>query len=247
MNTPTCSTSSSPCACKSGVIVPADVLASLIGMANSHIEDIETGIEDGTYDASDNSDLGEKQAAAAAAETLYAAVTRCRPCNTKTVRDKLEDALEDQARRERKAAGERNIFADALNARFISTSVSDREQLQIRHDLVAQEILGSYPAETVINLELYDQDSHFGECLIWMDRNFEFPDWGGRTVGEFLSKHRIPGEPTSLCVVQYTPRGQSEGSGSITLQQLVDATPLAESGWLLASGVELWFHRDTHA
>lgn len=48
-----------------------DVLAALIDMANDHVNDIESGIEDGTYLASDNQDINEKQQAVATAEAIY--------------------------------------------------------------------------------------------------------------------------------------------------------------------------------
>lgn len=51
--------------------VPSNVLASLIDMANSHIQDIESGIEDGTYLASENKDIDSKQLAAETADELY--------------------------------------------------------------------------------------------------------------------------------------------------------------------------------
>ena len=66
-----------PPAAKAGTVavdvvpVPSGVLAALIEMANAHIEDIETGLEDGTYVRSENSDLPDKQAAVKVAEQLY--------------------------------------------------------------------------------------------------------------------------------------------------------------------------------
>ncbi|MDT8840240.1 hypothetical protein ParKJ_22715 [Paraburkholderia fungorum] len=53
------------------VQIPSGVLAALIEMANAHIEDIETGLEDGTYVRSENDDLPDKQAAVKEAEQLY--------------------------------------------------------------------------------------------------------------------------------------------------------------------------------
>lgn len=53
--------------------VPAHVLASLIDMAKSHVEDIESGIEEGIYSASENTDLPDKVADVDAADKLYQA------------------------------------------------------------------------------------------------------------------------------------------------------------------------------
>lgn len=53
------------------VTLPASVLAALIDMSNSHVEDIHTGIEDGPYLASENRDIDEKEAAVKAAEAAY--------------------------------------------------------------------------------------------------------------------------------------------------------------------------------
>ncbi|CAB3730523.1 hypothetical protein LMG22037_05539 [Paraburkholderia phenoliruptrix] len=66
-----------PPAAKAGAVavdvvqVPSGVLAVLIEMANAHIEDIETGLEDGTYVRSENGNLPDKQAAVKEAEKLY--------------------------------------------------------------------------------------------------------------------------------------------------------------------------------
>ncbi len=46
-------------------------LATVIDCANSHVEDIETGLEDGTYDKADNQDLGEKQRALKVVESWF--------------------------------------------------------------------------------------------------------------------------------------------------------------------------------
>lgn len=54
----------------STIAIPAAILAALIGMAKTHVEDIETGLEDGTYDATDNQDLPAKQKALTEAEAM---------------------------------------------------------------------------------------------------------------------------------------------------------------------------------
>jgi hypothetical protein len=53
------------------VVVPATALSLLIGMSKTHVDDIESGIRDGDYVASDNETLPEKQAAVATLEQLY--------------------------------------------------------------------------------------------------------------------------------------------------------------------------------
>ena len=49
------------------VRVPLATFKSLVAMASSHLEDLLSGIEDGTYKASENQDVGEKVAAMAIA------------------------------------------------------------------------------------------------------------------------------------------------------------------------------------
>lgn len=56
----------------STIAIPAALLAALIGMAQSHVEDIETGLEDGTYEADDNLTFPDQQIALAEAEALLA-------------------------------------------------------------------------------------------------------------------------------------------------------------------------------
>jgi hypothetical protein len=140
----------------------------------------------------------------------------------------------------------RSIFTEAMEAKFISTSVSPLEEIRFRRDIVAQEVLGQYPRDTVISREIYDADDLFGECLIWMNSHFEFPNWEGRTVDDFFSMHGIPGEPACLNVIQYAAnRANKDGvlAENITLQELWDAQTLGENGWLLPSGVEVRFHQ----
>ena len=52
------------------VVVPRDQLAMLVKMSNSHIEDIQTGVQDGTYDAEDNLDIDDKLAAVGVIEKI---------------------------------------------------------------------------------------------------------------------------------------------------------------------------------
>lgn len=49
------------------------VLASLLDMARDHVQDIESGIEDGTYSAAENADLDGKKAALEATEAALKA------------------------------------------------------------------------------------------------------------------------------------------------------------------------------
>lgn len=65
------------------ISVPRNVLAALIDMAISHVQDIKSGIEDGTYDASENKDIGDKNQAVEIAEAIYQQVTL--PGATKSV------------------------------------------------------------------------------------------------------------------------------------------------------------------
>lgn len=54
------------------VAIPEAVLTSLLGMAQSHVEDIQTGLEDGHYEASNNADIGDKEKNLALAEEALA-------------------------------------------------------------------------------------------------------------------------------------------------------------------------------
>lgn len=62
------------------ISISAATLALLIEMSQSHIEDIETGLEDGIYEASSNKTLGAKQEALKAAEAAYSDA-RCSDCD----------------------------------------------------------------------------------------------------------------------------------------------------------------------
>ena len=139
----------------------------------------------------------------------------------------------------------RNIFEDLIKANFIATSTSTKEDIRIRRDIVAREILGGYPQNTVISKELYDEDGPFGDCLNWMNPAFELPNWEGRTIGDFLIKHGIPGEPVCMNVIQISasrPNKDGVMARNITLQELFDAEPFGDNGWVLPSGVAVVFY-----
>lgn len=53
------------------VSLPAAIVAHLIDMSRTHVDDVESGIEDGTYDAAENVDLPSKQKSVEEAERLY--------------------------------------------------------------------------------------------------------------------------------------------------------------------------------
>lgn len=56
---------------------PADQLGFVIEMARSHVEDVDSGIEDGTYDASDNENIEEKRLAFNATYALQGRLITC--------------------------------------------------------------------------------------------------------------------------------------------------------------------------
>lgn len=64
------------------VMVSLAVLSRLIDMAREHVSDIETGIEDGTYLASENADLGAKQKTVKEAEAACSAAALSAQANT---------------------------------------------------------------------------------------------------------------------------------------------------------------------
>lgn len=52
------------------ITIDVSLLATLVDCAASHVEDIETGIEEGLYSKAENADLGTKQAAVEVAQAL---------------------------------------------------------------------------------------------------------------------------------------------------------------------------------
>lgn len=54
-----------------------DALGFVLQMTASHIEDIESGIQDGTYDPDDNQDISTKNAAHAAVSALQTRIAAC--------------------------------------------------------------------------------------------------------------------------------------------------------------------------
>lgn len=53
-------------------VISRSLLATLVGLAQAQVEDITTGVADGTYDAADNQSLPEQQAAVQQAEAWLA-------------------------------------------------------------------------------------------------------------------------------------------------------------------------------
>lgn len=54
------------------VTLPRSLLRFLLDMSGSHVEDIESGLEEGLYDLQDNQDLHDKQAAISKIEQILA-------------------------------------------------------------------------------------------------------------------------------------------------------------------------------
>ena len=52
------------------IAIDPKILATLIACTKAHIEDVESGIREGIYEASGNKDLGDKQQALACASAL---------------------------------------------------------------------------------------------------------------------------------------------------------------------------------
>lgn len=120
--------------------------------------------------------------------------------------------------------------------------IGGRNDLHVRRDIVAQEILKSYPSDTEITHERYEEDSVFGECLIWIYPAFDISAWAGNTIAFFLDRCGIPGELANLNVVSYTTRRPNKDgihSGFITMNDLSEAVPIGENGWELPSGIEI--------
>lgn len=61
------------------ISVPRAVLAALLTMADSHVEDIRSGVEEHLYDAAENTDLPGKEQAVASARALLDA-SACPDC-----------------------------------------------------------------------------------------------------------------------------------------------------------------------
>lgn len=55
------------------ITIDVSLLATLVDCAASHVEDIETGIEEGLYSKAENADLGTKQVAVEVAQALLRA------------------------------------------------------------------------------------------------------------------------------------------------------------------------------
>lgn len=141
------------------------------------------------------------------------------------------------------------LLAKLFNARFASVSHPHAacliEQKTIRCDVVAEEYLRTFPKGTVINQELYDNDSAFGGCLISLNPHFEYPTWDGRQLAEYLrifGKNPLP----ETNVVQFsTTQPNKDGAklGFITLQQIRQSSAGSDCcEWVLKDGTKLWLH-----
>lgn len=142
----------------------------------------------------------------------------------------------------------RNIFIEALEAKSMAVlnllAVGNAQPVVVNRPLIASAVLKSaYSAEYVISRELYDEDSIFGECLIWVNPHFEFPSWEGRNVAEYLNYYGSSA-PDSANALQYqTKKYNSQGLHveNVTLAQLSSAKPGAENQWFFDDGTVLVF------
>ena len=144
----------------------------------------------------------------------------------------------------------RNIFLELHDSNYLSVSdpfhIGGREEIRMRRDLVAQEVLKTFSGNALLSRAKFEEDSPFGECLIWLQSNFEFAAWEGRTLAEFRDRYRINGEPSKMNVLQYSCREyRSTGlhADFISLDELLRAEPMADGGWSLPSGLKLWLFK----
>lgn len=139
---------------------------------------------------------------------------------------------------------ERNIFAEILEAKFVTVCLGDVERTVscIRHGVLAEAILLDLPPDTLITAEKFYGYSVFGEALVWLSPHFEFSTWQGRPVSEALaaypqSSSNGPNNALSFPADKPNPSGVSESY--ITLAQLRDAEPDGETKWCLPNGLVL--------
>lgn len=145
-------------------------------------------------------------------------------------------------------SAKRNIFVEAMQARFVAVSdpkaIGGYEELMMRGDIVANEVLGTYAQDIVISREVYDADPLLAQCLNAMNSMFEFPIWEGKTIGKFQVRFGIPGEPVCMNVIQYKTREYNKDgihAAFVNLQEMWDATPAGENSWRLKSGIQVSF------
>lgn len=139
---------------------------------------------------------------------------------------------------------ERNIFAEILEAKFVTVCLGDVERTVscIRHGVLAEAILLDLPPDTLITADKFYDYSVFGEALVWLSPHFEFSTWQGRPVSEALaaypqSSSNGPNNALSFPADKPNPSGVSESY--ITLAQLRDAEPDGETKWCLPNGLVL--------
>lgn len=104
--------------------VPRSLLVSLIDMANTQVEDITSGIEEGIYETSENPDIGEKSEAVKTAQALYreSLLAEHPEIHIEQARDGKwtfrHDDNEDEPDAEYFAVGEYASRAEAIDAAF---------------------------------------------------------------------------------------------------------------------------------
>lgn len=134
----------------------------------------------------------------------------------------------------------RNVIREIMDAKSMSIEAPDAiggtDTVELRHDLLAAELLSQYPADTVITRERYDANDAFGEAICWLSPFFEFPNWEGRTLGELLIAYPTGTDREGCNVLQYrTSKPNKDGihANNVTLAELSEAAPLSGNRWLL--------------
>jgi len=171
-------------------------------------------------------------------------------CDTKLgyiewVKHNIEAAKAESKSELASVAPARSIFLEGLDATWITIGGIGSCWFSMRLDLMAQEILSAMPFGTVITRDLYDTDAELRSCLNKMCDDFEFPDWEGRTIGQFIAKNGQHSDQSSTPTIMLRATAD-EGSSMLnfaTLHDLRNAIPADSNDWMLPTGQGIGFRR----
>jgi hypothetical protein len=136
------------------------------------------------------------------------------------------------------------LFEAILDATKVSCNNGPTEDLLVRHELIAQEYLSSFPADLVLTRERIDEDSVFGEALHWMTPHFDVPLWEGRSLSEFLLCYQsglAPDKANALMLRTDRPNEHGVSGEYVTIEMLRHAAPTGTGTWRLPTGKVLKF------
>lgn len=137
-------------------------------------------------------------------------------------------------------SGMPDVFMDLALADGVQLDGSTINDLQIRRDLVGQEVVESLPARTVFSAGLLAALPALRKAVRALNQTFDSELWMGRPVSDFMSEYVVAADPETTAIIAGMAELKAEKPPiEITLAALWNAVPEAPGAWRLENGTVL--------